>query len=328
MPSTDLFASSPLPLQVCSQGSVKEATTEPESLTGKLKTSFDSINRALDAKDFRDVDKFLTNDPTEAMKPFLMRIGKVSSSVLHQLIAIRGSEKLRVALIAKILDKTPEAARIVNSQNCLPLHQILQRNVQMNKNDKNRITRKLIAVYPESAKVPGGKLNRLPLHVLFTDFKCPTLTQEIIDAYPEACGITDLSGYLPAHIGCRRNTSPHKLDMLLARYPQALEALTNNKESLLDLARISASTKHPNRSLIQHLIHLRSPDENVVAKAIKKPQPPKKRRREEEESASVLLQLASSNLPKKMKMETPEDVLSWSSYYCDALEQLGEVDAV
>jgi len=326
MPSADLFASSPLPLQVCSQGSIKEAPEGPNVLPEKLKTSYESINRALDAKDFGDVDKFLSNDPSVALKPFFMRLGKVSSTVLHKLISIRGSEKQRVALIDKILDKTPEAARIVNSQNCLPLHQILQRNVQMNKDDKNRITRKLMAVYPESVKVPGGKLQRLPLHILFTDFKCPTLTQEIIDAYPEACGMADLEGYLPAHIGCRRHTSPHKLDMLLAHYPQALEALTNKKEYLLDLAYASSSVKHPNRSLIQHLVHLGSPNENIVPNVMKKA--PKKRRREEAESASVLLQLTSSNLTKKMVTTTPEDVLSWSSYYCDTLEQLGQVHAV
>lgn len=63
----------------------------------------------------------------------------------------------------------------------------------------------------------------------------------------------DKKGWLPAHVACSRHSSPEKLRMLLDVYPGALFARTNVGESLLDLAKSTATKSHPNYALIDEI---------------------------------------------------------------------------
>jgi hypothetical protein len=97
---------------------------------------------------------------------------------------------------------------------------------------------------------------RTPLHILFTDYVSPKLTQAMIDMGPSACFIKDKKGYLPAHIACSRHCSPEKLHLLLQVNPDALFATTNDKHTLLSLAVSTATKSHPNKTLIEALTGL------------------------------------------------------------------------
>jgi hypothetical protein len=77
----------------------------------------------------------------------------------------------------------------------------------------------------------------------------------------EACFMVDKNGFLPAHVACSRHCSPEKLDILLEANPNAIDAITYNNNSstnggdtLLSLAQSTATRKHPNYLLIQHII--------------------------------------------------------------------------
>lgn len=63
----------------------------------------------------------------------------------------------------------------------------------------------------------------------------------------------DKKGWLPAHVACSRHCSPEKLKMLLAVNPGALYERTYRQETLLDLAKTSATKSHPNYALIEEI---------------------------------------------------------------------------
>lgn len=75
----------------------------------------------------------------------------------------------------------------------------------------------------------------------------------IIEKGGQACFMKDKKGYLPAHVACSRHCSPEKLRMLLAVNPQSLFDKTNKGETILDLAKSTATKSHPNYALIDEL---------------------------------------------------------------------------
>jgi hypothetical protein len=79
------------------------------------------------------------------------------------------------------------------------------------------------------------------------------LTKRMVDLGAQACFMKDKHGYLPAHIACRRHTSPDKLRMLLAVNPAALYDHNNDGRDLLALAEYHATKSHPNHALIEEL---------------------------------------------------------------------------
>mmetsp|Transcript_24119 Transcript_24119/g.32110 ORF Transcript_24119/g.32110 Transcript_24119/m.32110 type:complete len:208 (+) Transcript_24119:239-862(+) len=81
----------------------------------------------------------------------------------------------------------------------------------------------------------------------------PHLAKMMIELGPCATAMRDRKGWLPAHVACSRHCSPHKLKMLLAAYPAALHAETDDGNTLLSLATSTATTSHPNFALIEML---------------------------------------------------------------------------
>ena len=71
----------------------------------------------------------------------------------------------------------------------------------------------------------------------------------MIDQGNQACFMKDKKGYLPAHVACSRHSSPEKLRMLLAVNPGALFERTEDGDTLMDLARKTATKTHPSNAL-------------------------------------------------------------------------------
>lgn len=85
------------------------------------------------------------------------------------------------------------------------------------------------------------------------DYISPGLTKLMIERGTRACFMKDKKGWLPAHVAASRHVSPEKLRMLLEVNPSALYEKTNNGETLLDLAKTTATKSHPNYALIEEL---------------------------------------------------------------------------
>jgi hypothetical protein len=88
-----------------------------------------------------------------------------------------------------------------------------------------------------------------------TDYVSPEVTGMMIDVSPDACFMKDKNGYLPAHVACSRHCSPVKLQKLLSVNPSALYERTETNETLLSLAKKTATKSHPNYALIHELNH-------------------------------------------------------------------------
>lgn len=180
----------------------------------------------------------------------------VNTTTLHQAIVSKGNIEMRAQVITTILQQTPEAAGVRNGFGSLPLHVIAQRNTKLTAQIKERLMMLLIAAYPDALLEAGGMGRRTPLHICFTDYMSPELTQLMVDKGKEACFLTDKKGYLPAHIACSRHCSTVKLQMLLDVNPDALHQTTDAGETLLSLATSTATSTHPNYRLIEYLQNL------------------------------------------------------------------------
>ena len=121
----------------------------------------------------------------------------------------------------------------------------------MDSKSKDKIIRALVAANPSALTEQGGGMQRTPIHNIFNDTASLELTKYMLDqGGSTALGIPDKNGYLPAHIACSRNCSREKIEMLLAAYPASLTAETNDGDTLLSLARSTATALRPNHSLI------------------------------------------------------------------------------
>lgn len=177
----------------------------------------------------------------------------ISTTILHQAITSKANTGDRTKVISAILERAPEAASIKNGYGSLPLHVISQRNTKMDSQTKEHLIHKLVQVYPDALVQEGGVGKRTPLHIAFTDYISPQLASMMIAAGKAATLKKDKKGWLPIHVAVSRHCSPEKLSMLLEANPSSLYATTNKGETLLTLAKTSATKSHPNYRLIAEL---------------------------------------------------------------------------
>jgi hypothetical protein len=101
-------------------------------------------------------------------------------------------------------------------------------------------------------------LTRTNIHAR-TDYASVELVKDMVQHGKEACFMVDKNGWLPAHIACSRHCSTEKLELLLEVNPNAIDAITYNGDNngggdtLLSLAKSTATKTHPNYTLIQHI---------------------------------------------------------------------------
>ena len=195
----------------------------------------------------------ITQQPGLIARPIAME-NNISTTILHQAITSKGDTSKRAEVISFILRTEPGAATIRNGYGSLPLHVISQRNTKMDSKTKERLIREMVKAYKEALIQTGGVGKRTPLHIIFTDYVSPGLTQLLVENASQACFMKDKKGYLPAHVACSRHCSPEKLRMLLHVNPQALFEKTNDGQTLLDLAKTTATSTHPNNTLIKELV--------------------------------------------------------------------------
>eukprot|EP00934_Nitzschia_sp_Nitz4_P007906 Nitzschia sp. Nitz4//scaffold109_size72162//23076//24206//NITZ4_005843-RA/size72162-processed-gene-0.29-mRNA-1//-1//CDS//3329532754//7896//frame0 len=193
----------------------------------------------------------------------------ISTTILHQAITSKGDIKARARVVQEILKTSPQAACIKNGYGSLPLHVIAQRNTKLDASTKEQLIHELVQAYPGALMEQGGVGKRTPLHIIFTDYISPRLTNMMIEHGRAACFMKDKKGFLPAHVACSRHCSPEKLEMLLAVNPQALRACTNSGETLLSLAITHATKSHPNYALIDDL--KRRLEDPAAVQAVSKP---------------------------------------------------------
>lgn len=172
------------------------------------------------------------------------------TTILHQAITGKGDNQARVSVMRAVLALVPIAASLPNGLGSLPIHTLLQRNVQMDAESREALALALIDAYPESLLIPGGVGGRLPLHIAFTDYLPTSVISKILEIAPSSCFVRDRKGWLPIHIACSRNTSQEKLRMLFDVNPSLLYAHTTQGETLLQLATSAATDSHPNKSAI------------------------------------------------------------------------------
>jgi len=177
----------------------------------------------------------------------------ISTTIIHQAITSKGDTKKRAIVIQDILDIAPHSVAIRNGYGSLPLHVITQRNTKMDSATKEMLIRKLIDAYPGALTQQGGVSRRTPLHIIFTDYQSPRLTETMIQRGKQSCFMIDKKGFLPVHVACSRHCSPEKLDMLLQVNPNSLTAITNNGDTLLSLASKTATKSHPNYALVNDI---------------------------------------------------------------------------
>lgn len=225
--------------------------------------------------------------PNICTTPMIMD-NHISTTILHQAITSKGDVHARANVIQAVLMFRPEAASMKNGYGSLPLHVIAQRNTKMTADIKEKLIYALVKAYPAGLAEQGtcsvvlvvvvvvalslsphvffsffpsfflsfsagGVGLRTPIHVLFTDYVSSHLTQLMIESCPEATLMKDKKGYLPAHVACSRHCSPEKLKVLLLANPSALYDTTHAGQTLLSLAKATATKSHPNFALIDAL---------------------------------------------------------------------------
>ncbi|KAG7367034.1 ankyrin repeat domain protein [Nitzschia inconspicua] len=192
------------------------------------------------------------NNPRIATTNMTMQ-NNITTTIIHQAITSKGDTSLRAKVVEEILCIAPDAAMIKNGYGSLPLHVIAQRNTKIDAKAKERLIRKLLQAFPGALTQQGGVGLRTPLHIIFTDYVSPRLTEDMIQQGAQACFMRDKKGFLPIHVACSRHCSPEKLQMLLEVNPGSLYATTNDGDGLLDLATKHSTKSHPNYALIDDL---------------------------------------------------------------------------
>jgi len=128
------------------------------------------VNEVFDlcrADEWDEVLKRVTAKPSLGTTKMIMA-NRIVTTIIHQAITSRGDVKSRAAVISKVLETTPEAAKIQNGYGSLPLHVVSQRNTKLDSKTKERLIFELVAAYPGGLHFPGGVGFRTPLHVVFT----------------------------------------------------------------------------------------------------------------------------------------------------------------
>jgi hypothetical protein len=274
--------------------------------------------------DWDEVLRILQKHPSLALASIGMD-NAVKTTALHQTIVSKGDVAKRTQVITTILQQTPAAARSRNGYGSLPLHVIAQRNTKLTAVIKEELMTLLVHANPDALLETGGPGGRTPLHVCFTDYLSPELTQLMIEKGKGACFMTDKKGYLPAHIACSRHCSPLKLQMLLDVNPGALQQTTKAGYTLLSLATSTATATHPNYRLIEYLQNVLQQagivETPVVAPVVPASPPilslePRKRRSK------------SSSPARKRQRRAPEDPASLLLHFSRTAVDLPEPDVV
>jgi hypothetical protein len=253
-----------------------ESVGEPETWVPKAdRKEMDVVFHLCRRDDWKGVLAQIERNPWISITPMIMD-NNITTTCLHQAITSKASIQDRAKVIRRILEVSPEAARIKNGYGSLPLHVIAQRNTKMKSETKEELIFELVRAYPGALVEEGGVGKRTPLHIIFTgtyhywsttsklfssysriflhtDYVSPRLTRMMVDQGAQACFMKDKKGYLPAHVAASRHCSPEKLRMLLAVNPDSLVDATADGETLLSLATSTATKSHPNYALIEEL---------------------------------------------------------------------------
>ena len=221
------------------------------------------------------------HNPGLAVTPIVMD-NHITTTVLHQAITSKGDMEARARVIRHILRETPRAAAVKNGYGSLPIHVIAQRNTKLKAKLKEDLIFEFVKAYKDGLVEEGGTGRRTPLHIVFTgkhgrpfpphdslciphnsltslisiialDYVSARLTKVMIQQGRNACFIRDKKGWLPAHVACSRHCSPEKLRMLLEANPDSLYAKGGVGETILDLAKATATKSHPNYALIEEI---------------------------------------------------------------------------
>lgn len=116
---------------------------------------------------------------------------KISTTILHQAITSKGDTEARSRVIRTILEIAPQAAKIKNGYGSLPLHVIAQRNTKMDAPTKEFLIIELVRSFQGALLIQGGVGKRTPLHIIFTDYISPRVTELMISNGPKACFMRD-----------------------------------------------------------------------------------------------------------------------------------------
>jgi hypothetical protein len=195
---------------------------------------------------------YVRANPSMALTEMTMD-NHIKTTILHQAITSKSKISDRALVIQTVLELVPKAASIKNGYGSLPLHVICQRNTKMNSQIKEALIHDLIKAFPQALEEEGGVGQRTPLHIAFTDYISPLLAQFMISKGKNASTRRDKKSWLPIHVACSRHCSPEKLNMLLEANPSSLYAKTGDGNSLIDLAKKTATKSHPNFALVAEL---------------------------------------------------------------------------
>jgi len=172
---------------------------------------------------------------------FTTKDNHITTTVCHQAITSKGDVQQRAACILQILSTTPEAAKIRNGYGSTCLHVISQRNTKIDSKTKEKLIIALIRAYPGALMEAGGVGKRTPLHIIFTDYVSPRLTQLMIENGKKATFMKDKNNWLPIHVACSRHVSPEKLRFLIDANPDSIYATTSSGDTVLGLAQSTAT---------------------------------------------------------------------------------------
>ncbi|GAX26233.1 hypothetical protein FisN_16Lh062 [Fistulifera solaris] len=276
--------------------------------------------------DWDEVLRILQERPSLALVSIAME-NSVKTTALHQTIVSKGDVEKRTTVITTILQQTPAAARLRNGYGSLPLHVIAQRNTKLTSSIKEELMTLLVHANPDALLEAGGPGGRTPLHISFTDYLSPELTQLMVGKGKGACFMTDKKGYLPAHIACSRHCSPLKLQMLLDVNPAALQQTTKAGFTLLSLATSTATATHPNYRLIEYVQSVLKQagiiETPVVAPVVTVPESPPVLSLESRKRRAK-----SSNPARKRQRHSPEHPASLLLHFSRTAVDLPEPDVV
>ena len=135
-------------------------------------------------------------------------------------------------IVQEILETTPKAAELVDSEGKLPLH------IAYINSATNDIVTMLIHHYPAAAEVKDNYGN-LPFHYACSENSCWDTIKEALELYPKAIEIKNRHGYLPLHLAWEQSGKYHfnlVLRKLIEVYPAAVAVPFPDGQFLLSKA--------------------------------------------------------------------------------------------
>lgn len=271
--------------------------------------------------EWNEIHQMVQDEPEIATTPMIMD-NHISTTILHQAITSKASTVERARVIQAVIERSPSAATIKNGYGSLPLHVISQRNTKMDSQTKERLIHALVKAFPKALMTEGGVGRRTPLHIAFTDYISPQLAKMMIAKGSSAAFMKDKKGWLPIHVAVSRHCSPEKLRLLL-KVNNDLHAKTALGETLLQLAKKTATRSHPNFALIAELERQLGGSEPPSEEERTEPIPvafPKARlarrgtRKRKAEAADLLLHFSRAQLKEDQEEEEEQRQYQLSSF--------------